>query len=153
MQVLVAEDNPVNHKVVTKLLERLGCSVEVAENGREAVAGWAQGTFDMVFMDVQMPEMDGLEATRIIRQAESEAPGTGRPRTPIIAVTAHALPADRARCLAAGMDAHIAKPVTLELLATAIAKHGTAGEPIEPPATLAGLEPTRIAVAAVTRSP
>jgi PAS domain S-box-containing protein len=125
MRVLVAEDNPVNRRVVTTLLERLGCSVKVAENGREAVENWKQGDYEMILMDIQMPEMDGLEATRLIRKAESESAGA-RPPTHIVAVTAHALPADRERCLQAGMDAHLAKPVTLDSLATALAPSRTA---------------------------
>jgi PAS domain S-box-containing protein len=132
MQVLVAEDNSVNRKVIQKLLERLGCSVKVAENGREAVEKWKLGSFDIVLMDVQMPEMDGLEATRLIRQAESAATRACL-RTPIVAITAHALPADRERCLLAGMDAHVSKPVTLDSLAAALAQHRAVTELIGPP--------------------
>jgi PAS domain S-box-containing protein len=120
-RVLVVEDNVVNRKVIHKLLERLGCSVSLAENGREAVEKWKQGVFDVVFMDVQMPEMDGFEATRLIREAEAAAAGA-RPPTYIVAVTAHALPAERARCLESGMDAHVPKPLTLESLAAALAQ-------------------------------
>jgi PAS domain S-box-containing protein len=118
VRVLVAEDNAVNRKVIQRLLERLGCSVEVAENGRQAVETWKSGAFDVVFMDVQMPEMDGYEATRLIRQAEGAG---GRPPTHIVAVTAHALPIERERCLEAGMDAHLPKPLTLDSLAAALA--------------------------------
>jgi two-component system sensor histidine kinase/response regulator len=120
VRVLVAEDNAVNRKVIQRLLERLGCSVEVAEDGCQAVDAWKRGAFDVVFMDVQMPEMDGYQATRLIRQAEAEAAGS-RPPTHIVAVTAHALPIERARCLEAGMDAHLPKPLTLDSLAAALA--------------------------------
>ena len=132
MEVLVAEDNPVNRKVIQKLLERLGCSVKVVENGREAVERWKQGTYDVVFMDVQMPEMDGFEATRLIRQAESEAAGARSP-THIVAVTAHALPAERVRCIQAGMNTHIPKPVTLGSLAAALAQRRTDAASTGPP--------------------
>jgi PAS domain S-box-containing protein len=128
MPVLVAEDNPVNRKIATKLLEKLGYSVAVAENGREAVDRWKQGRYRIVFMDIQMPEMDGLEATRLIRQAESEAPVARLP-TQILAVTAHALPTGRAKCLDAGMNAHIPKPVTLGSLTAALAQCGAAAGP------------------------
>jgi CheY-like chemotaxis protein/anti-sigma regulatory factor (Ser/Thr protein kinase) len=120
MRVLAAEDNPVNRKVVTKLLEKLGCSVDMAENGRDAVEKWSHGSYEMVLMDVQMPEMDGFEATNLIREAES---AESRAYTYILGVTAHALPADRDRCLRAGMDAHLPKPLTLDSLATALAQH------------------------------
>ncbi|MGH8236149.1 MAG: ATP-binding protein [Steroidobacteraceae bacterium] len=111
-RVLLAEDNLVNSKLAVRLLERIGCSVTVAANGREAVALVAQTPFELVFMDCQMPEMDGLEATRAIRgwELESEA---GRKRVPIVALTANAMQGDRERCLAAGMDDYISKPVRL----------------------------------------
>lgn len=127
MDVLVAEDNPVNRKVLMKLLEKLGCSVKLAENGREAFERWRQEAFDLVLMDIQMPDVDGIEATRMIRQAESDAAGA-RPPTYILAVTAHALPADRARCIEAGMDGHLPKPVSLNALAAALAQRRSAAE-------------------------
>jgi two-component system sensor histidine kinase/response regulator len=107
MHILLAEDNPVNQRLAILLLEKQGHSVVTVTNGREAVAATASGTFDIVLMDMQMPEMDGLEATSLIRAAEK---GTGR-RVPIVALTAHAMKGDRDICLAAGMDGYLTKPV------------------------------------------
>jgi CheY-like chemotaxis protein len=107
--VLLAEDNPVNQKLAQVLLGRMGYEVSVAANGQLALERIMTGTFDAVLMDVQMPVMDGLEATRRIREWEQSQ---GRPRTPIIAMTANAMPRDRETCLQAGMDEHIAKPIS-----------------------------------------
>ena len=112
-QVLVVEDNAVNRMVACAVLEKAGYRVAVATNGVEAVAAVAAGDFQLVLMDIQMPEMDGLEATRVIRRKEAEE---GRPRLPIIALTAHALEEERERCLAAGMDDFLAKPFRAEEL-------------------------------------
>jgi signal transduction histidine kinase len=109
LTVLVAEDNPVNQRVATAMLKRRGHQVTIAPNGAEAVRLVALQAFDAVFMDVQMPELDGLEATQAIRRAEA---GTGR-HLPIIAMTAHAMNGDRERCLAAGMDDYLTKPVSI----------------------------------------
>ena len=106
-RILVAEDNPVNQVVAVRLLERRGHQVTVAANGREAVAAVRQENFDLVLMDVQMPEMDGFEATAIIRQAEA---GTGR-HLPIFAMTARAMKGDEERCRLAGMDGYLPKPI------------------------------------------
>ncbi|MGA2436302.1 MAG: response regulator, partial [Bryobacteraceae bacterium] len=106
-RVLVAEDNPVNQTLAVRLLERKGHTVVVANNGREAVQALDRERFDIVFMDVQMPEMDGFEATAAIRQKET---ATGA-HMPIVAMTAHAMKGDEERCLAAGMDAYISKPI------------------------------------------
>ena len=115
LRILIVEDNPVNQKVVGRLMEKAGHTITLANNGREAVVAYGQSKFDLVLMDVQMPVMDGLSATATIRGLERES---GRARVPIIALTAHAMAADRARCLQAGMDAHLAKPFkTEELLA------------------------------------
>ena len=116
LRILVTEDNPINQRVAVRLLEKQGHTVAVAANGSEALAALERQPFDAVFMDVQMPEMDGLEATAIIRAAER---GTGR-HLPIIALTAHALTGDRERCLAAGMDGYLAKPVQGADLARAL---------------------------------
>jgi two-component system, sensor histidine kinase and response regulator len=111
LRVLLVEDNPVNQMVATHQLRKLGCEVEVASNGLEALAAWQRGPHDMIFMDYQMPEMDGLEATRKIRvleKARSLAP------IRIVAMTAAAMEGDRESCLQAGMDDYISKPVKIE---------------------------------------
>ena len=112
LNVLLAEDNAVNQKFATRLLQNAGHQVTVAQNGREAVDLSGSQSFDLVLMDLQMPEMDGLEATRAIRVREAE----GGRKTPIIAMTANAMTGDRERCIEAGMDGYIAKPVKKDLL-------------------------------------
>jgi len=113
--VLLVEDNPVNQKLAVALLEKRGFAVTTAGNGKVALAALEREPFDLVLMDVQMPEMDGLEATSAIREGEKS---TGR-HVPIIAMTAHALKGDQERCLAAGMDAYVSKPIrTSELFET-----------------------------------
>jgi CheY-like chemotaxis protein len=106
-RVLVAEDNEVNSRLATTLLERRGWQVDAVATGVEAVAAAGATPYDLILMDVQMPEMDGLEATRRIRTAEAE----GERRVPIVALTAYALAGDRARCLEAGMDDYLSKPI------------------------------------------
>ena len=114
MRILLAEDNAVNQKVACRLLERAGSEVLVADNGNAAVDLWASERFDLILMDVQMPGMDGFEATAAIRARERET-GT---HTPIIAMTALAMTGDRERCMAAGMDGYVSKPIDrAELLA------------------------------------
>jgi signal transduction histidine kinase/CheY-like chemotaxis protein len=107
LRVLLADDNAVNQKIAMRVLEKHGHHVTVAADGRQALAALDRATFDVVLMDVQMPEMDGFEATAAIRGHERE---TGN-HIPIIAMTAHAMPGDRERCIAAGMDSYIAKPL------------------------------------------
>jgi CheY-like chemotaxis protein len=107
LHVLLAEDNAVNQRLAVRLLEKRGHRVSVACNGREALNALEKETFDLVFMDVQMPEMDGLEATAAIREREKN---TGL-HQPIIALTAHAMKGDREKCLTAGMDGYLTKPI------------------------------------------
>jgi CheY-like chemotaxis protein len=107
LQILLAEDCLVNREVAVGLLELRGHQVTVANNGREAIDAFQRQEFDVVLMDVEMPDMDGLEATRIIRQWENIA----NRRTPIIAMTAHAVHGFQAACRAAGMDQYISKPI------------------------------------------
>ena len=107
ISVLLAEDNPVNRKVQEKLLQRLGCRVDFAGNGLEAIKLASRNSYDVIFMDCQMPEMDGLEATKRIRSHEKS---TGL-HPLIIALTGHAMSGDRDKCLSVGMDDYLAKPV------------------------------------------
>ena len=111
--VLVAEDHPVNELLMQQLLTRLGCTVRLARDGEQAVARWEQGGVDLVLMDVQMPGTNGLQAAQRIRDLEI---GRRIRRTPIVAVTANAMPGDREACLAAGMDGYISKPVSPQTL-------------------------------------
>jgi len=111
VRILVAEDNPINQKVARKMLENLGCVVEIAENGEDAAEAVASGSFDVVLMDCQMPKLDGYGATKAIREHEQ---GIGR--VPVVAMTANAMKGDRAKCLAAGMDDYIPKPVRQDVL-------------------------------------
>ena len=118
LRILLVEDNPINQKVEMKMLEKMGHLPTVARDGREALAALETASFDLVFMDVQMPGMDGLTATRKIREREKQAGG----HTPIIAMTAHAMNGDQERCLAAGMDGYLTKPVSSPQIAEAIAR-------------------------------
>ncbi|HEX5270109.1 MAG TPA: response regulator, partial [Gemmataceae bacterium] len=121
LRVLLAEDNPVNQTLVVRLLEKQGHAVAVAGNGREALAALEREAFDVLLMDVEMPEMDGLEATALIRSREATRAAPGR-RLPILAMTAYALKGDRERCLDAGMDGYLAKPIDQAALLRALAE-------------------------------
>ena len=118
LSVLVAEDNFVNQKVTVAILQKLGHSAIVAADGAEAVSKWRDGNIDVILMDVQMPEVDGFDATRRIRQLEVAEKG----HIPIVAMTAHAMTGDRERCLEAGMDDYVSKPVDIAALQTALAR-------------------------------
>lgn len=140
LKILVVEDNPVNQKLAMKMLEKRGHRVVVAENGREALEIYENEWVDLILMDVQMPEMDGFEATRAIREKESGG------HVPIVAMTAHAMKGDRERCLEAGMDDYVSKPVKAEELFSAIERVALApprrkrqkpalSSPLRPPST------------------
>ena len=134
LHILLAEDSFVNQKLVVTLLEREGHAVTVVGNGRAALAALAAESFDLVLMDVQMPEMDGLEATAAIRVRERQTGG----HMPIVAMTAHALKGDRERCLEAGMDEYISKPIhvrqLLETIERAVGGPAAPETPAEAPA-------------------
>ena len=146
LRILVAEDNPVNQTLVRKLLEKAGHTVVMVDNGQEAVDRHSQERFDIILMDVQMPVMDGLEATRTIRareQRRSYVLTDGWQSTPIIALTAHAMADDRAASLAAGMDDHLAKPLRSAELHAAIdrlvaGRRAGGGPVVEPVSEVAG---------------
>jgi two-component system, sensor histidine kinase and response regulator len=127
LRILLAEDNPVNQRLAVRILEKWGHSIAVAGNGRKAVETWEKETFDLVLMDVQMPEMSGTEATAFIREREK---GRNR-RTPIIAMTAHAMEGDREKCLSAGMDHYVTKPIDQKRLFEAIESFSSMRPPEE----------------------
>jgi two-component system, sensor histidine kinase and response regulator len=108
-RILLAEDNLVNQRLTVRLLEKMGHQVVVAQNGREALEILRGGSFDLVLMDVQMPEMDGFAATQEIRKSEQGQ----QAHLPVIAMTAHAMKGDREGCMEVGMDGYIAKPINL----------------------------------------
>ena len=139
LHILLVEDNLLNRKVATGMLEGAGHRVDVAVNGREAVEHTADRSYDLVLMDVQMPEMDGLQATRAIRSREAQAGD----RVPIVALTAHAMSGDRERCLEAGMDGYVTKPIRKpDLLAALAAAAGPgAGTPVTESAPAAETPP------------
>ena len=120
LHILLAEDNPANQKVALYFLAQRGHAVEIAHNGIQVLEKIAQQPFDVVLMDVQMPEMDGFEATSAIRAL----PDPHKAKLPIVAMTAHALKGDRERCLAAGMDAYLSKPIDAEAMIATVERLG-----------------------------
>ncbi len=152
-RVLLAEDNIVNQELAVEMLRSLGCEIEVAKNGNEVVAAVEAGGFDVILMDCQMPELDGFEATRMLRKMRTTSTD-GRRRIPIVAVTANAMEGDRERCLAAGMDDYLAKPFTRGQLWNMLMKWAGSGHaqlpaepaPALPPAARAAtLDPVSLA--------
>jgi CheY-like chemotaxis protein len=143
MRILLVEDNPVNQMVATLQLRKLGCEIEVASNGLEGLAAWQRGGHDMIFMDCEMPEMDGFEATRKIRvleNARSLAP------IPIIAMTAAAMEGDRENCLQAGMDDYLSKPVKISEIEKLIKRNiPSRFDPNPAAGTAANMSPTIVA--------
>jgi CheY-like chemotaxis protein len=113
-RILIAEDNAINQKVIERMVQKLGYPVDLVANGREAITALGGSTYTLVFMDCQMPEMDGFEACREIRKLDGGA------QIPIIAITANAMKGDRERCLAAGMDDYVSKPFKQEDLRVVI---------------------------------
>src|SRR5208337_1997733 len=123
LRILLVEDNPVNQKVARLMLSKLGHRVATADNGQKAVDLLCEAEFDAVLMDMQMPVMDGYEATRVIRDLERQGGLPGRDRLPVIAMTAHAMAGDREKCLDSGMDDYISKPIDSASLHRIIEKH------------------------------
>ena len=136
MRILVVEDNSVSRDLAMHMLRQLGHDVAMVGNGREAVERQSECPFDLIVMDVWMPEMDGLEASRKIREIES---ARNSPRTPIIALTAHAIRGDRDACISAGMDEYLTKPIRRQTLVDAIQRVAArqTGRPHTEPATAA----------------
>ena len=136
LRILVGEDSLVNQRLIHEILTRRGHAVELESNGEEVLARLAKDRFDVVLMDVQMPQMDGFEATRRIRLLQQ---GQGR-HIPVVAMTAHALPDDRDRCLAAGMDDYVAKPIRVRTLMATIASvlGRQTADPVAPPSSPRG---------------
>ena len=129
LKILLAEDNPTNQKLALLTLKQMGYKAEIAGNGRQALQAIQREAFDLILMDVQMPEMDGLEATRQIREYEDEEHGPDGHRTRIVAMTANATVHDKEKCLAAGMDDYVSKPVRPEALQRALVRSRVA-EPL-----------------------
>jgi CheY-like chemotaxis protein len=131
LRILLAEDNIVNQRLIVRLLEKDGHTMIVASTGQEVLAALAQQPVDLVLMDVQMPDMDGLEATAVIREQERQHGG----HLPIIALTAHAMKGDQERCLASGMDDYISKPINAHILSATISRILNSVTPFNVPAS------------------
>jgi CheY-like chemotaxis protein len=127
LRILLAEDTVVNQRLALRILEKEGYQVALAKNGREALALWRSQPFDLILMDIQMPEMDGFQATSAIRHAEA----TANTHISIVALTAHAMTGDRERCLAAGMDDYLSKPLRKSDLLEMVARHTRTSQKLE----------------------
>ena len=134
LRILLAEDHPVNRQLAVRLLEREGHTVVVAANGREALLALAAASFDVVLMDVQMPVMDGVEATEALRRSQR---GSGR-HTPIVALTANAMKGDKERYLNCGMDGYLTKPIRRKELTEALQRFAAPARTLDGPVSLAG---------------
>ncbi|HEY2951130.1 MAG TPA: response regulator [Verrucomicrobiae bacterium] len=152
LRVLVTDDNVINQKVASRLLQQMGYRADVANNGLEAIHALERQPYDMILMDMQMPEMDGLEATRVIRQRQKEANSHPHFRRPIviIAMTANAMQGDRETCIAAGMNDYVPKPIRPEMIQTAFERCASL---LQRPATIPAAESTPLAAAAVEAKP
>ena len=129
LSILYADDNPINQRVASEMLRKAGHRVDVAGSGALAVSALDNGRYDVVLMDVQMPDIDGCTATAAIRARERE---TGRPHVPILGLTAYSTAADEARCLEAGMDAYVAKPISEQSLLSALRQISRTEQPPAP---------------------
>ena len=122
LHILLVEDNKINQKVARIMLKNMGHTIKIAENGEEAVSCFMDQSFDLILMDIQMPIMNGIEATARIREMESRN-NRSRPHTPIIALTANAMKGDRERFIGAGMDDYISKPIKKMIFSQIISKY------------------------------
>jgi signal transduction histidine kinase/HPt (histidine-containing phosphotransfer) domain-containing protein len=134
LQILLCDDNAINQKVATRILQQLGYEPGLAGNGREALAALDREPYNLIFMDVMMPEMDGLEATRIIRERQKAGAANYHSSIVIVAMTAQAMQGDREKCIAAGMDDYLAKPIRPKDVRAIIERWGSQSAPAEPPA-------------------
>jgi CheY-like chemotaxis protein/HPt (histidine-containing phosphotransfer) domain-containing protein len=154
LRVLLCDDNIINQKVALRLLQQMGYRADLAANGLEALAALDRQPYDLIFMDVMMPEMGGLEATRLIRERQkqdSQFPNY-KPSIIIVAMTASAMQGDREKCLAAGMDDYVAKPVRLEEVRTIVERWAVVASKAEPTQTTATATQTSPDVQAPARS-
>jgi signal transduction histidine kinase/HPt (histidine-containing phosphotransfer) domain-containing protein len=134
LQILLCDDNAINQKVATRILQQLGYQPGLAANGREALAALDRKPYSIIFMDVMMPEMDGLEATRVIRERQKKGVANYYSNIVIVAMTAQAMQGDREKCLAAGMDDYLAKPIRPKDVRAIIERWGSQSAPAEQPA-------------------
>jgi CheY-like chemotaxis protein len=132
MQILLCDDNAINQKVAARILQQLGYQPDLAGNGREALAALDRKLYNLIFMDVMMPEMDGLEATRAIRERQKAGAASYPANIVIVAMTAQAMQGDREKCLAAGMDDYLAKPIRPKDVRAIVERWGVQPVPVEP---------------------